>query len=124
MQKLRCLIVDDSDVVRRVLRHMLEKLHLDVSEAADGPSAVEQCLSAMPDAILLDWIMPGPSGIDALQALRRLPGGHAPVVIYCPTEYIDLDVACARAAGANDVLLKPFTRVELQKTLLIAGLLQ
>jgi two-component system, chemotaxis family, chemotaxis protein CheY len=123
MQKLRCLIVDDSDVVRRVLRHMLEKLHLDVSEAADGPSAVEQCRSAMPDAILLDWIMPGPSGIDALQALRRLPGGHAPVVIYCPTEYIDLDVACARAAGANDVLLKPFTRVELQKTLLIAGLL-
>jgi two-component system, chemotaxis family, chemotaxis protein CheY len=123
MQKLRCLIVDDSDVVRRVLRHMLEKLHLDVSEAADGPSAVEQCLSAMPDAILLDWIMPGPSGIDTLQSLRRLPGGHAPVIIYCPTEYLDLDVACARAAGANDVLLKPFTRVELQKTLLIAGLL-
>jgi two-component system, chemotaxis family, chemotaxis protein CheY len=107
-----------------VLRHMLEKLQMDVSEAADGPSAIEQCRSAMPDAILLDWIMPGPSGIDALQTLRRLPGGHAPVVIYCPTEYIDLDVACARAAGANDVLLKPFTRVELQKTLLIAGLLQ
>jgi two-component system, chemotaxis family, chemotaxis protein CheY len=123
MPKQRCLIVDDSDIVRRVLRHMLETLHLDVSEAADGLSAVEQCRSAMPDAILLDWIMPGASGIDALQAVRRLPGGAAPIIFYCPTEYIDLDIACARAAGANDVLLKPFTRVELQKALMIAGLL-
>jgi two-component system, chemotaxis family, chemotaxis protein CheY len=123
MPKRRFLIVDDSDVIRRVLKHMLDKLGFDVAEAADGPSAIELCRVTMPDAVLLDWVMPGPSGIDALQMLRRLPGGHAPVVIYCPTEYIDVDVACARAAGANDVLLKPFTRVELVKTLTIAGLM-
>jgi two-component system, chemotaxis family, chemotaxis protein CheY len=123
MPKCRCLIVDDSDVVRRVLRQLLDKLHMDVSEAADGSSALEQCRTTMPDVVLMDWSMPGLSGIGALQALRRLPGGDAPVVFYCPTEYIDLDVACARAAGANDVLLKPFTRDELLKALIIAGVL-
>jgi two-component system, chemotaxis family, chemotaxis protein CheY len=123
MSKRHCLIVDDSDVIRRVVKHMLEKLNFDVSEAADGPSAIEQCRQSMPDAILLDWVMPGPSGIDTLQALRRLPSGDAPAVIYCPTEYLDVDVACARAAGANDVLLKPFMRAELQRSLVLAGVL-
>ena len=61
---------------------------------------VAQARDKRPDAILLDWVMPGPSGIDTLQALRRLPSGNAPAVIYCPTEYLDVDVACARAAGA------------------------
>ena len=123
MAKPLCLIVDDSDVVRRVLKHILDKLRLDVSEAADGASALNQCRLAMPDAVLLDWSMPGATAIETLQSLRRLPGGHGPVVIYCPTEYDPDDVARARAAGANDVLVKPFTRVELQKSLMAAGLL-
>jgi two-component system, chemotaxis family, chemotaxis protein CheY len=124
MSKRLCLIVDDSDVIRRVVKHMLEKLNFDVCEAADGPSAIELCRHAMPDAILLDWVMPGPSGIDTLQALRRMPGGDTPAVIYCPTEYLDMDVACAWAAGADDVLLKPFMRAELQRALTVAGALR
>jgi two-component system, chemotaxis family, chemotaxis protein CheY len=66
--------------------------------------------------------MPGASAIEALQALRRMPGGNAPVVIYCPIENDPADIARARAAGADDVLLKPFTRAELQATLADAGL--
>jgi two-component system, chemotaxis family, chemotaxis protein CheY len=123
MAKRHCLIVDDSDVIRRVLRHMLGALQFDVSEAVSGQDAVEACHRAMPDAILLDWSMPGATGIEALQALRRMPGGNGPVVIYCAIENDQADHARARAAGANDVLLKPFTRVELKATLTGAGLL-
>lgn len=122
MAKRHCLIVDDSDVIRRVLRHMLGALRFDVSEAVNGADAIAACDRAMPDAILLDWSMPGASAIDALHALRRMPGGTAPVVIYCPIENDPADIARARAAGANDVLLKPFTRAELQATLAGAGL--
>jgi two-component system, chemotaxis family, chemotaxis protein CheY len=123
MANRQCLIVDDSDVIRRVLRHMLGSLQFDVSEAISGRDAVEACHRSMPDAILLDWSMPGGSGIETLQSLRRMPGGSSPVVIYCATENDQADLARARAAGANDVLLKPFTRVELQATLVGAGLL-
>lgn len=123
MPKRLCLIVDDSDVVRRVLKHILDKLRLDVSEAADGTAALTQCRQVMPDVVLLDWSMPGTTGLETLQALRLLPGGAGPVVIYCPTEYDPDDVARARAAGADDVLLKPFTRAELQKSLTSAGLI-
>ncbi len=123
MSKRHCLIVDDSDVIRRVLRQILCKLQLDVSEAADGADALNQCRRSMPDAILLDWLMPGASGIETLQTLRRIPGGDRPVVIYCLTEYDTEIVARAHAAGADDVLLKPFTRVELQKSLTAAGLI-
>jgi two-component system, chemotaxis family, chemotaxis protein CheY len=122
MAKRHCLIVDDSDVIRRVLRHMLGALRFDVSEAVSAADAIAACDRTMPDAILLDWSMPGASTLEALHALRRMPGGHAPVIIYCPIENDPVDIARARAAGANDVLFKPFTRVELQATLAGAGL--
>jgi CheY-like chemotaxis protein len=66
----RCLIVDDSRVVRKVARRIVEDLRFDADEAADGQQALETCRKSMPDAVLLDWNMPVMNGIDFLRAIR------------------------------------------------------
>jgi two-component system chemotaxis response regulator CheY len=53
-----CLVVDDSAVIRKVARRILEGLAFEVSEAGDGEQALTACRSRMPDAVLLDWNMP------------------------------------------------------------------
>ncbi len=81
-----CLIVDDSSVVRKVARRLLEDLDYVVDEAEDGQEAIDKCRQAMPDAILLDWNMPIMSGLEFIKLLRTYIGGEKPRVIYCTTE--------------------------------------
>ena len=105
-----CLVVDDSRVIRKVARRILEELKFGIVEAADGKEALDACRSAMPDAILLDWNMPVMNGIEFLRALRREQGGASPVVVFCTTEN-DLDhITEAITAGANEYIMKPFDR--------------
>jgi two-component system, chemotaxis family, chemotaxis protein CheY len=103
-----CLIVDDSKVIRMVARRILEGLHFDIMEAADGKIALETCQKTMPDAILLDWNMPVMNGIEFLRALRTLAGGAAPRVIFCTTENDLAHIQEAISAGANEYIMKPF----------------
>lgn len=104
----RCLIVDDSQLVRTVARKIIQEIGLDTDEAPDGYAALGACSLAMPEAILLDWNMPKMSGIEFLIALRELPGGSGPVVIFCTTETEAGHIEEAMAAGANDYLMKPY----------------
>ena len=53
-----CLVVDDSKVIRKVARHILESMSFAVEEAADGQEALTYCRANRPDVILLDWNMP------------------------------------------------------------------
>src|SRR5262249_13196832 len=53
-----CLVVDDSSVIRKVARRILEGLEFEIAEAEDGEQALEACRASMPDAVLLDWNMP------------------------------------------------------------------
>lgn len=106
----RCLIVDDSDVIRKVARSILERLGCHVSEAAGGEAGLEQCRAAMPDVILLDWHMPGMSGIEFMTALRSLGAARRPYVIYCTSENDPIDLARAFTCGIDDYLLKPYSR--------------
>ena len=62
-----CLIVDDSKVIRKVARHILETLEFEVDEAGDGQEALSRCEAKMPDVVLLDWNMPVMSGMEFLQ---------------------------------------------------------
>jgi two-component system chemotaxis response regulator CheY len=103
-----CLIVDDSKVIRMVARRILEQLHFEIAEAADGKLALEACTKAMPDAILLDWNMPVMNGIDFLRRLRQLQGGDAPRVVFCTTENDLAHIQEAISAGANEYIMKPF----------------
>ena len=104
----RCLIVDDSRVVRKVARRIIEDLKFEAEEAADGQQALESCRTSMPDAVLLDWNMPVMNGIDFLRALRREPGGERPVVVFCTTENDMSHIAEAMRSGANEYIMKPF----------------
>lgn len=105
-----CLIVDDSSVVRKVARRILEDMDFIVEEAEDGQEAFDKCRQEMPDAILLDWQMPIMSGLEFLKLLRAYVGGQAPRVVYCVTEYDVGQIALAKKAGANEYMMKPFDR--------------
>ena len=105
-----CLIVDDSSVVRKVARRILEDLDYTVEEAEDGQEAFEKCRVDMPDTILLDWNMPIMSGLDFLKHLRAFIGGEKPYIVYCTVENDIGAIALARKAGADDYMMKPFDR--------------
>jgi two-component system chemotaxis response regulator CheY len=103
-----CLVVDDSKVVRSVARKILEGLDFKIEEAGNGQEAIEACERKMPDAVLLDWNMPVMSGIDFLRALRQMPNGDGPVVVFCTTENDMAHIQEALGAGANEYIMKPF----------------
>ena len=103
-----CLVVDDSKVIRKVARHILETLEFQVEEAGDGREALDRCEAKMPDVVLLDWNMPVKSGIDFLRELRAAPGGDEPVVVFCTTENDLEHIQEAITAGANEYIMKPF----------------
>lgn len=118
-----CLVVDDSRVIRKVARRILEDLQFEVDEAADGREALDRCRQAMPAAILLDWNMPVMSGIEFLRQLRREAGGEKPVVVFCTTENDLEHISEAIKAGANEYIMKPFDGEIIQSKFAEAGLL-
>ena len=81
-----CLVVDDSRVIRKVAKCILEEMSFTTSEAENGMEALDRCRESMPDVVLLDWNMPVMDGIDFLTALRTESGGDRPKVIFCTTE--------------------------------------
>ena len=103
-----CLIVDDSRVIRKVARRILEELGYEIAEAADGMEALAWCRAAMPDAILLDWNMPVMTGIEFLRGLRAEPGGKDPKVVFCTVENDLAHIEEAIACGADEYIMKPF----------------
>ncbi|GJD59950.1 response regulator [Methylobacterium frigidaeris] len=116
------LIVDDSAVIRKVARRIIEGLGFQVAEAEDGRQAVEQCRSAMPDAVLLDWNMPHMDGYDVLRAVRRLPEGDHPKVLFCTIENDVASIARALHAGADEYIMKPFDKDIMTAKLQAVGL--
>jgi two-component system, chemotaxis family, chemotaxis protein CheY len=105
-----CLVVDDSRVIRKIARRILEGLNFQIIEAEDGEKALEVCKRGLPDAILLDWNMPVMDGYEFLGNLRRMPGGDAPKVVFCTTENDVAHIARALHAGANEYIMKPFDK--------------
>ena len=104
------LIVDDSPVVRKIARRILEGMGLQTLEAADGGQALATCSFAMPDAVFIDSNVPALESHEFLRRLRRMPGGDRPKVVLCASEYDISHIARAMHAGANDFMMKPFDR--------------
>ncbi len=105
-----CLIVDDSNVIRKIIRQEMESFGFTCDEAMNGSAAKEYCENKLPDFIMLDWNMPVMTGIEFLKALRDMPRGMEPIVIFCTTEN-DMDhIQQALESGANDFIMKPFDR--------------
>ena len=124
MDPRTCLIVDDSRIIRKVARRILEDLAFEVQEAADGAEALEACVAAMPDVVLLDWQMPIMDGMTFLSRLRELPGGREPKVLFCSVETRADRIAEALSAGADEYVMKPFDGEILQSKLAEEGAVQ
>ena len=103
-----CLVVDDSRVVRKVARRILESNGFAVTEAADGQKALEACRENLPDCVLLDWNMPVMDGLAFLKALRQEFGPDNPPVVFCTTENDIERIEQAIAHGAQEFIMKPF----------------
>ncbi|MCK5284910.1 MAG: response regulator [Alphaproteobacteria bacterium] len=118
-----CLVVDDSRVVRKVARRIVEDLNFKCIEAEDGQKAYEECQKAMPDAVLLDWNMPIMSGIEFLEKLRVMENGNHPKVIFCTTENDIAHIKHAMASGANEYVMKPFDNEVIESKFAQVGLI-
>lgn len=118
-----CLVVDDSRVVRRIARGILEAQGFAVEEAEDGQKALEACRAGMPHAILLDWNMPVMNGIEFLRALKAEFGDAAAPVVFCTTENEMSFIMEAMSAGATEYIMKPFDAEILTSKFVQAGLL-
>ncbi len=106
------LVVDDSRTVRTILAKTLKELGFEVREAANGREALEviEAEKAAVKLILLDWNMPEMNGLDLLKRLRQNPEFSSLVVVMVTTE-TELDhIAEALEAGANEYVMKPFTK--------------
>ena len=117
-----CLIIDDSRVIRKVSRHILESLDFAVEEAENGKEGLDRCAETMPDVILLDWNLPVMTGIDFITPLRQRPGGDKPKVVFCTTENDVAHIREAISAGADEYVMKPFDHETLQIKLQLVGM--
>lgn len=118
-----CLVVDDSRVIRKVARRIVEDIGFEVAEAADGLEALAWCHGAMPDTILVDWNMPVMGGLEFVRRLRLEPGGARPKVIFCSAENDLARIAEALDGGADEYIMKPFDGEIMAEKLALAGAL-
>lgn len=104
---MKALVVDDSEVMRKVLTGALSRADItDVDQAGDGKEAVAKALSGTYNVILMDWYMPNMLGIDAVRAIRG--AGNKTPIIMVTTEAEKSRVIEALKAGANNYIIKPF----------------
>lgn len=115
------LVVDDSGVIRKATRRMLEGLGHEVIEADDGTAAQTTCRSTTPDLILLDWNMPNMDGLTFLKWLRGQVDAVQPKVIFCTTESDFSNIRAALSAGAEEYIFKPFDQETLEGKLAMVG---
>jgi two-component system, chemotaxis family, chemotaxis protein CheY len=105
------LIVDDSAAMRRIEQKALESAGWTVAMAATGEDALAH-LRTMPscDLLLTDWHMPGMGGLALVRALRDDPRYQKLRILVVTSESVLNALAQAMEAGANDIVMKPFTR--------------
>lgn len=108
-----CLIVDDSDVIRKVARKIVESNGFIAIDAETADEALKVCRKSMPDVILLDWLLPGMSAHDFLAELNQVESHRFPQILYAVTEAEPQNLSRAYRAGITSHILKPFDRLTL-----------
>lgn len=105
-----CLIVDDSEIIRKYTRLIFESMDYRAIEAESTKEAFDRLAGETPHIILVDWNIPGADMHKFIADLRRKNLARRPFIIYMPTENDAEDITRALSAGADDYLLKPFNR--------------
>ncbi|HKB00761.1 MAG TPA: response regulator [Gemmataceae bacterium] len=108
---MRALVIDDSRTARTIIKEVLREVGLEVVEAANGREGLDQLRRADNlDLVLVDWNMPVMNGLEFIQAVRA-DRAYDPVrIVMVTTETEQEQVARALAAGANEYVMKPFTK--------------
>jgi two-component system chemotaxis response regulator CheY len=120
----KALVVDDSRAVRMILSRNLKELGFEVREAGNGKEALDVMEAERNGVslVLADWNMPEMNGLDLLKRLRQNPELSSLVIVMVTTE-TDLDqMATALEAGANEYVMKPFTKDILVEKLELVGI--
>ena len=109
----RCMIIDDSNVIRKVAKRILGSPELLVIEAGSGGEALAMCAEQAPDTIIVDSVLPDMSTVAFIQEALATAEGTKPTIIVCMTEFDIGAIMRAKRAGARGYILKPFNRPQL-----------
>ena len=120
----KALVVDDSKTIRMIIRRILLELGYEVCEASNGREALDvlEAEHAAVDLVLADWNMPEMNGLELVKRLRQdTEYGHLKVIMVT-TETELAQMASALDAGANEYVMKPFTKSILKEKLELVGI--
>ena len=121
---MRALVVDDSSAMRAILRMTLRGAGFEVVEAANGVQALERLqASGKVELALVDWNMPEMNGYDFLCAARQNPAYNDTKIVMVTTETEILQIRAALQHGADEYIMKPFTREAVVEKIQLLGLL-
>ena len=120
----KAFVVDDSRAVRMILSRILTGLGFEVSEASNGKEALEliEAEQSPVQLVLVDWNMPEMNGLDLVKNLRRHREFESMVIVMVTTESEMDHMLAALEAGANEYVMKPFTKEILMGKLQLAGI--
>jgi len=117
------LVVDDSRAMRSILTRILSSLGMEVVEAEDGESALAKLRQLpLPDVALVDWHMPGMTGLELISDIHRQPEWRSMAIMMVTTESDQSQIVRALNAGAHEYLVKPFTADAVAEKLLLLGI--
>ena len=119
------LIIDDSRAIRRILGGTMRELGFEVSEAANGREALER-LEEINDPVqlmLVDWNMPVMNGLDFVLQVRKQKRFESSLILMVTTETAIEQMVRALEAGANEYVMKPFTKGVIEDKLRLMGIL-
>jgi len=121
---MRALVIDDSKAMRIILKQILQSIGgTTVEEAANGKEGLEKLKSMeKPDVVLVDWNMPEMNGLEFVRAVRGNPTFRSLPLMMVTTETETSQMGKALAAGANEYVMKPFTKDVIQEKLKILGI--
>lgn len=119
---MRVLIVDDSSMIRMILKGILKQIQIeDVVEASDGHQALKRLEEGPVDLLLLDIHMPNMDGIDLLRTLQDNPSAEKPPVIIISSDSDSEQVEKVQALGARAFIRKPFRAEGLREAMITVG---
>ncbi len=106
---MKCLVVDDSATMRRIVVNALKSIgYGDVVEAGDGSDALQKCDGSV-ELVITDWNMPVMGGLDFVKALRGNAQHAKTPILMVTTRSVKEDILQAVEAGVSGYILKPFT---------------
>jgi len=106
----RCMIVDDSNVIRKVAKRILSSADMIVIEAACASEALYMCEAEMPDIIVVDETLPDMAAEQFIREVVAMAAPAKPNVVLCLTQFNVGTIMRAKRAGAKGYILKPFNR--------------